>query len=69
MEKLDLTTTENAIKFAKNHRAYIPHTSLPKEVLEKINELDNDYTIGMITGMELYNQVLDEIMRFGKTLK
>jgi len=69
MEKLDLTVTNNVIKFAKNYKAYLPKTSLPKKVLDELKRLDVNYHSGLLTFREFQNQIIDEIMRFMKTLK
>ena len=68
LKPLDLTVIENMILFAKNYKEYLPVTSLPKEIKEKILEWENHYESGIITGNELYNVILDVIVRFMDTI-
>lgn len=65
---MDLTIINNQIEFAKNYHLYMDQIELPKEVKEEIYKQVELYNIGMITNNERYNQTLDTISNFMKSL-
>lgn len=65
---MDLTIIKNQIEFAKYCSLYMDKIELPKEVKDEIYKQIELYDKGIITNTERYNQTLDTISNFMKSL-